>query len=87
MCFTAFLNLNTKYCQEYKQEGGQKVDATESARFHNTLWNEIGLGRTSENLDGLIRSVFAESLTLALFYDSDAQIQTIFFLYYRSIPS
>ena len=28
------------------QEGGEKVEATGSTRFHNTLWNKIGLDRT-----------------------------------------
>ena len=29
------------------QEGGQKVEAIGSTRFHITLWNEIDLDRTS----------------------------------------
>ena len=29
------------------QEGERKFEATGDRRFHNTLWNEIGSGRTS----------------------------------------
>ena len=61
------------------QEGGQKVEETGSTRFHNTLWNKIDLDRTAYYIDGLIDSVFVESSTLCQFYDSDAQIQTIFY--------
>ena len=46
-CFTASLSLNAKYCRVYMQDGGQKVEATVSTRFHNTLWNKIGSDRTS----------------------------------------
>ena len=47
MGLTASLNLKTKYCREFIQEGGRKVEATGSTRFHNTLWNKFGLDRTS----------------------------------------
>ena len=40
MCFTASLNLNVKYCQEYRQKCGQKVETTGSTRFQNTLWKK-----------------------------------------------
>ena len=58
------------------KEGGQKVEVTGSIRFYNTSWNKIGSDRTSEKIDGLIHSVFAENTFLSQFWDSDAQIQT-----------
>ena len=61
------------------QGGGRKIEATGCTRFHNTLWNKIGSDRTSYYIDGPIHSVFAESPTLSQFYDSDAQIQTIYY--------
>ena len=63
------------------QEGGRKVKATGSSRFRNILWNKIDLDRTSYHIDGLIHSVFLESLNLCHFYDSDAQIQTIIYYF------
>ena len=41
MCLTASLNLNAKKCREYMQEGGLKVEATGSTRFHNTLAGSV----------------------------------------------
>ena len=43
------------------QEGGQKVEATGSTRFQNTLWSKINLDRTSLYIDGLIDSVLLEA--------------------------
>ena len=38
------------------QEGGRKVEATSSTRYHNTLWVKIGLDRPSKTLtDAYIR--------------------------------
>ena len=59
------------------QEGGRKVEATCSKCFHNTLWNKIGSDRTSWYIDGIIHSVFTESLTVSHLHHSDTQIQTI----------
>ena len=78
MCFTAS-NLNAKCSREYMQEGERKVEATGSTRFHNTLWKKIGSDRTSYYFYGLIHSVFAERSTVFQFYDSDIQIQTIYY--------
>ena len=61
------------------QEGERKVEATGSTRFHNILWNKIGSDRSSWNIDGLKHSVFAKSPTVAQIYDSDTEIQTIYY--------
>ena len=50
-----------------------------STGYHITLWNKIGSDRTSQNIDGLIRSVFPESPTISQLNDSDTQIQTVLF--------
>ena len=68
---TASLHLNDKKCREYMQDGEQKVEATDSTRFHNTLWNKIGSDRTSQYIDGLIHSVFAKNPTVSKFCDPD----------------
>ena len=47
MCVTASLTLNAKECRVYMQDVGQKVEATGSTRFHNTLWNKNGSDHTS----------------------------------------
>ena len=47
MCLAASPNLNTKNCREDMQEGGKKVEATGSTRYHITLWNKVGSDRTS----------------------------------------
>ena len=77
MCLTASLKL--KQCREYMQEGGRKVEATSSTRFHITLWNIIGSDQTSYYIDGPIHSVFAESPTGCQFYVSGTQIRTIYY--------
>ena len=74
-----FPNLNAKYCREYKQEGGRRVEMTGSTRFHKTLWNKIGSNRTSYYIVGLIHSVFAGSPTVSQFYDSETQIKTMYY--------
>ena len=79
MCPTALFNLNAKKSRVYVQEGGQKVEATGSTRFHKTWWNKIGSHRTSQYIDGLIHSVFVKNPTLSQFTDSDARIQTTFY--------
>ena len=61
------------------QESGQKIEATGSTRFQNTLWNKIDLDRTSYYIDGPIHSAFVESTILFELYDSEAQIQTRFY--------
>ena len=47
MRFTASPNLNAKFCREYMQEGGRKIEATDSTGYHVTLWNKKGSDRTS----------------------------------------
>ena len=79
ICFTASPNLNVKQCREYMRKSGQKVETTGSKRFDITMWKNVGSDRTSWYIDGPIHSVFAESSTLSHFYDSDAQIQTVFY--------
>ena len=61
------------------QEGGRKVEAAGSTRFHNTLWKKIGSDCTSKYIDGLIHSVFAKTPNVSQFYDLDIQIQTMYY--------
>ena len=63
-----------------------KIEATGSARFHNTLWKKIGSNRTSYYIDGLIHSVSAGSPTLSHFDDSDTQIQTLYYYITEAYP-
>ena len=74
-----FANSNAKFCREYKQEGGQRVEVTGSTRFHKTLWNKIGSNRTSYYIVGLIHSVFAGSPTVSQFCDLETQIKTMYY--------
>ena len=48
-----------------------------STRYRNTLPRNISSDRKSYNNDGLMHSVFAESLNLSQSKDSDTQIHTI----------
>ena len=43
------------------QEGGPKLEATGSTRYHVTLRNKVGSDRTSWYIDGLIHLVFVGS--------------------------
>ena len=63
------------------QESRRKVEATGSKRHHKTLSNTIGSDSTSQNIDEIIQSVFAESPTLFLVNYSHNQIHTICFYF------
>ena len=51
-----------------------------STRYHNALPNKINSDGTSYYIDGLLHSVFAESLKLSQDKELDAQIHTIHYL-------
>ena len=46
-------------------------------RYHNAMPNKISSAGTSYYIDGLMHSVFAESLRLSQVKDSDTQVHTI----------
>ena len=60
-------------------EGGRKVEATGSTRYHITLWNKIGTDCTSWYIDGLIHSIFAGRPTLSQFDYSYTPMETFYY--------
>ena len=57
-----------------------------STRYHNALPNKISSDCTSQYIDGLMHSVFAESLNLSQDKDSDTQIHTIHYFVAEIYP-
>ena len=86
LCLSASHNLNAKKCRDYKQEGGQKFEANGSTRYHITLWNKVGSGRTPWYIDGLIHSVSGGSPTLSHFDDSNTPMQTLYYCITEAYP-
>ena len=57
-----------------------------STRYHNALPNKISSGRISKYIDGLLHSVFADSLNSSQGKDSDAQTLTIHYFFAEICP-